>query len=94
MAISITFNNVDVKQGSAAEFRNLINTNFNNVKSAFTQVGSEFDKVYNTMNGEFDKVYNTMNGEFDKVYNTMVGVKIQSTQPSGQKSGNLWFKIV
>ena len=72
MAISITFNNVDVKQGSAAEFRNLINTNFNNVKSAFTQVGSEFDKVYNTM----------------------VGVKIQSTQPSGQKSGNLWFKIV
>lgn len=72
MAISITFNNVDVKQGSAAEFRNLINTNFNNVKSAFTQVGSEFDKVYNTM----------------------VGVKIQSTQPSGQKSGDLWFKIV
>ena len=72
MAISITFNNVDVKQGSAAEFRNLINTNFNNVKSAFTQVGREFDKVYNTM----------------------VGVKIQSTQPSGQKSGDLWFKIV
>ena len=72
MAISITFNNVDVKQGSAAEFRNLINTNFNNVKSAFTQVGSEFDKVYNPM----------------------VGVKIQSTQPSGQKSGDLWFKIV
>lgn len=72
MAISITFNNVDVKQGSAAEFRNLINTNFNNVKSAFTQVGSEFDKVYNTI----------------------VGVKIQSTQPSGQKSGDLWFKIV
>ena len=72
MAISITFNNVDVKQGSAAEFRNLINTNFNNVKSAFTQVGSEFDKVYNTM----------------------VGVKIQSTQPSGQKFGDLWFKIV
>lgn len=72
MAISITFNNVDVKQGSAAEFRSLINTNFNNVKSAFTQVGSEFDKVYNTM----------------------VDVKIQSTQPSGQKSGDLWFKIV
>ena len=72
MAISITFNNVDIKQGSAAEFRNLINTNFNNVKSAFTQVGSEFDKVYNTM----------------------VDVKIQSTQPSGQKSGDLWFKIV
>ena len=72
MAISITFNNVDVKQGSAAEFRSVINTNFNNVKSAFTQVGSEFDKVYNTM----------------------VGVKIQSTQPSGQKSGDLWFKIV
>ena len=56
MAISITFNNVDIKQGSAAEFRNLINTNFNNVKSAFTQVGSEFDKVYSTMNGEFNKV--------------------------------------
>ena len=72
MAISITFNNVDVKQGSAAEFRSVINTNFNNVKSAFTQVGSEFDKVYNTM----------------------VDVKIQSTQPSGQKSGDLWFKIV
>ena len=72
MAISITFNNVDVKQGSAAEFRSLINTNFNNVKSAFTQVGSEFDKVYNTM----------------------VDVKIQNTQPSGQKSGDLWFKIV
>ena len=72
MAISITFNNVDVKQGSAAEFRSLINTNFNNVKSAFTQVGSEFNKVYNTM----------------------VDVKIQSTQPSGQKSGDLWFKIV
>ena len=72
MAISITFNNVDVKQGSAAEFRSLINTNFNNVKSAFTQVGSEFDKVYNTM----------------------VDVKIQSTQPGGQKSGDLWFKIV
>ena len=72
MAISITFNNVDVKEGSAAEFRSLINTNFNNVKSAFTQVGSEFDKVYNTM----------------------VDVKIQSTQPSGQKSGDLWFKIV
>lgn len=72
MAISITFNNVDVKQGSAAEFRSLINTNFNNVKSAFTQVGSEFDKVYNTM----------------------VDVKIQGTQPSGQKSGDLWFKIV
>ena len=72
MAISITFNNVDVKEGSAAEFRNLINTNFNNVKSAFTQVGSEFDKVYNTM----------------------VDVKIQSPQPSGQKSGDLWFKIV
>ena len=72
MAISITFNNVDVKQGSAAEFRNLINTNFNNVKSAFTQVGSEFDKVYNTM----------------------VDVKVQNTQPSGQKSGDLWFKIV
>ena len=83
MAISITFNNVDVKQGSAAEFRNLINTNFNNVKSAFTQVGSELDKVYSTMNGEFNKVYNTM-----------VDVKIQSTQPSGQKSGDLWFKIV
>ena len=72
MAISITFNNVDVKEGSAAEFRSLINTNFNNVKSAFTQVGSEFDKVYNTM----------------------VDVKIQSTQPSGQKSGDLWFRIV
>ena len=72
MAISITFNNVDVKQGSAAEFRSLINTNFNNVKSAFTQVGSEFDKVYNTM----------------------VDVKVQNTQPSGQKSGDLWFKIV
>lgn len=72
MAISITFNNVDVKQGSAAEFRSVINTNFNNVKSAFTQVGSEFDKVYNTM----------------------VDVKVQNTQPSGQKSGDLWFKIV
>ena len=72
MAISITFNNVDVKQGSAAEFRSLINNNFNNVKSAFTQVGSEFDKVYNTM----------------------VDVKIQSPRPSGQKSGDLWFKIV
>ena len=72
MAISITFNNVAVKQGSAAEFRSVINTDFNNVKSAFTQVGSEFDKVYNTM----------------------VDVKVQNTQPSGQKSGDLWFKIV
>lgn len=43
-----------------------------------------------TINTNFDNIRT----EFAEVYAMMVNIQLSNTQPSGQKKGDFWFKIL
>lgn len=71
--------NVDIKEvsvGSASNFRQTINDNFNALKTGIEQEAQRVD------------------GEFKVVYNTMTNFEVSSTEPTEQKVGDFWLKVL
>lgn len=80
MAVNVTFTPDTIIEGSAATFRNTINTNFTSIQNVVSNLN-------NQVNGEITNVRDTLE-------NAMVNIQLKETKPLNQKPGDLWFRIV
>lgn len=68
----------EIAVGPAVNFRQNINYNFSIIKNQFAEVGSQLDRL--------NQQIQDFKGGID--------IKVQSAQPTGQKAGDFWYRIL